>query len=70
MWGIAKVGIHTPPMAAKSTVRVAPKGADCSCVFAKVPKSTPNPIAESPEAMATNNKGKSLPPTSNVGKPK
>jgi len=49
MWGIAKVGIHTPPMAAKSTVRVAPKGADCSWVFAKVPKSTPKPIAESPD---------------------
>jgi 3-oxoacyl-[acyl-carrier protein] reductase len=51
------------------SAEVAPKGAACSCVFAKVPMSTPNPIAASPENNATTVKPISLPSISNAGSP-
>src|SRR5690554_7331724 len=66
--GIAKTGNHKPPMAAKITTDVAPKGAACSCVLAKVPIKTPKPIAANPENNATTVNPINFPSTSNAGR--
>ena len=51
--GITNTGTQTPPIAANITTKVAPKGADCSCVFATVPNSNPSPTAARPANVAT-----------------
>ena len=68
-FGITNTGTQTPPNAASMTTNVAPKGADCSCVFAIVPNNNPSPMAARPANNATiYNKG-NLPDTSNSGNP-
>ena len=69
IFGIAKTGTQTPPMAAKIITEVAPNGADCSCVLAIVPNSIPKPMAANPENKATILIKNKLLSTFNEGKP-